>query len=69
VKPDSSVQKRPIVTGLSLRGMTVIESGVALGETVVTDGQLRLAEGSKVTISPQPSAQQTSAKEETTKTP
>jgi multidrug efflux system membrane fusion protein len=69
VKPDSSVQKRPIVTGLSLRGMTVIESGVAPGETVVTDGQLRLAEGSKVTISPQPAAQQTSAKEETTKTP
>jgi len=50
VQSDSSVQKRPIVAGFTRSGMTVIESGVQPGETVVTDGQLRLAEGSKVTV-------------------
>ncbi len=49
VKADSTVQKRPVVIGLSRSGMTVVESGVRAGETVVTDGQLRLREGSPVT--------------------
>ncbi len=60
VKSDSTVQKRPITTGLSSHGFTVIETGVQAGETVVTDGQLRLANGSKVTITAQPASQQTS---------
>jgi len=38
VKPDSTVQKRPIVAGLSRKGKTVIESGLRASETVVTDG-------------------------------
>jgi multidrug efflux system membrane fusion protein len=59
VKPDSTVQKRPIVAGFTRRGMTVIESGVQSGETVVTDGQLRLTEGARVTT--QPVAPQASA--------
>jgi multidrug efflux system membrane fusion protein len=50
VKADTSVQKRPVVAGLTRAGMTVIESGVQPGETVVTDGQLRLADGLKVTV-------------------
>jgi multidrug efflux system membrane fusion protein len=50
VGKDSTVQKRPVVAGLSRAGETVIENGVQAGETVVTDGQLRLAEGSKVTV-------------------
>ena len=33
-----------------LEGQTVIESGVAAGERVVTEGQLRLAPGTKVDI-------------------
>jgi multidrug efflux system membrane fusion protein len=49
VKVDSTVQKRPVVVGLSRGGMTVVESGVQGGETVVTDGQLRLKDGSPVT--------------------
>src|SRR5262249_294721 len=52
VKSDSTVQKRAIVAGLPRRGMTVIESGVQSGETVVTDGQLRLTEGAPVTAQP-----------------
>jgi multidrug efflux system membrane fusion protein len=50
VKSDSTVEKRPVVAGISRGGMTVIDNGVQAGETVVTDGQLRLAEGSKVTV-------------------
>jgi multidrug efflux system membrane fusion protein len=69
VKPDSTVQKRSIVAGLASRGMVVIESGIQAGETVVTDGQLRLAEGSKITMGSQSAVQQTSANEQTRKTP
>lgn len=53
VKADSTVEKRPVVIGLSRRGMTVVESGVKGGETVVTDGQLRLKDGSPVTAQTQ----------------
>ena len=48
VKPDSTVQKRLVVAGLSRNGLTVIEKGLEPGETVVTDGQLRLRDGSPV---------------------
>ncbi len=48
VKPDQSVETRAVKTGISYRGLTVISSGVSAGETVVTDGQLRLAPGVKV---------------------
>lgn len=56
VKGDT-VQKRPVVIGLSRAGMTVVESGVKAGETVVIDGQLRLREGSPVTTQTQGGAQ------------
>jgi len=67
VRPDSTVQKRSVVAGLSRAGRIVIESGLQAGETVVTDGQLRLTEGAKVTthaVTPQ-----TSAKVDSTTTP
>jgi multidrug efflux system membrane fusion protein len=57
VKGDSTVQKRPVVLGLSRGGTTVVESGVQPGETVVTDGQLRLRDGSPVTTQTQGGAQ------------
>ncbi len=44
------VAPRPIVPGDSSDGETVIESGLKPGETVVTDGQLRLVPGASVTI-------------------
>jgi multidrug efflux system membrane fusion protein len=50
VKPDSSADFRPVIAGETVQGQTVIEKGVAAGETVVTDGQLLLAPGSKVQI-------------------
>jgi len=50
VKPDLTVRMQPVKEGATLEGKTVIEQGLQGGETVVTDGQLRLAPGVKVTV-------------------
>ena len=47
---DMKVQSRPVVAGTSLDGQTIVERGLAQGETVVTDGQLRLAPGMTVKV-------------------
>jgi multidrug efflux system membrane fusion protein len=53
VKPDDTVDLRPVKPGQRQEGdVTVIESGVKPGETVVVTGQLALAPGAK--IAPQP---------------
>ncbi len=44
------VSSRPVVVGASEDGQTVVERGLKSGETVVTDGQLRLMPGAHVTI-------------------
>ncbi len=48
VKPDHHVEMRPVTVGVTAGGKTVIEKGVSPGETVVTDGQLRLFPGAEV---------------------
>jgi multidrug efflux system membrane fusion protein len=48
VKPDATVEKRPVTLGPVRGAETVIQSGVMPGEKVVTDGQLRLVPGAKV---------------------
>jgi len=50
VKADFTVESRPVVAGASLRGETVVENGLKPGEQVVTDGQLRLAPGTRVKL-------------------
>jgi multidrug efflux system membrane fusion protein len=52
VKPDLTVESRAVKVGRRLAKETVIDSGVAAGERVVTDGQLRLLPGSRVEIKP-----------------
>ena len=53
VKPDNTVDLRPVKPGQRQEGdLTVIESGVTAGETVVVTGQLALSPGAKV--APQP---------------
>jgi multidrug efflux system membrane fusion protein len=52
VKPDLTVESRPVVLGLTLNDETVIQKGVNPDEKVVTDGQLRLYPGAKVEIKP-----------------
>jgi multidrug efflux system membrane fusion protein len=52
VKPDSTVESRPVTVGRRLARELVIEQGVAAGERVVTDGQLRLVPGARVEVKP-----------------
>lgn len=52
IKPDGSVEDRPVTTGIALKGATVVDKGVMAGERVVTDGQLRLVPGAKVEVRP-----------------
>lgn len=49
VKPDQTVESRPVTVKRSLNNETVVE-GVQVGEVVVTDGQLRLVPGARVQI-------------------
>jgi membrane fusion protein, multidrug efflux system len=55
VKPDMTVQPRPVDLGRRLATETIITKGVAAGERVVTDGQLRLVPGARVEIKPKAS--------------
>ena len=50
VKADKTVESRPVKVARAVAGGVVIASGLAAGETVVTDGQLRLVPGSKVEV-------------------
>jgi membrane fusion protein, multidrug efflux system len=48
VKADETVEMRPVTTGRSTDGFTAVVSGMAAGETVVLDGQSRIAPGARV---------------------
>lgn len=50
VKPDQTVEIRVVTTGPRLQGAVAIDTGLNAGETVVTEGQLRLAPGYKVKV-------------------
>ena len=50
VKPDAGVEMRPVTVAQSFGDQSIIGSGIAAGETVVTDGQIRLTPKSKVDI-------------------
>jgi membrane fusion protein, multidrug efflux system len=52
VKPDQTVEARPVVPGAAAGRDVVIASGLAAGERVVIDGQLRLAPGTRVEVKP-----------------
>ena len=52
VKPDMTVDLRPVSVLRSRGDETIIQSGVKPDETIVTDGQLRLTPGSRVSIKP-----------------
>jgi multidrug efflux system membrane fusion protein len=48
VKEDRSVEARPVIAGVRVDQDLVIEKGLEVGETIVVEGQLRLAPGIKV---------------------
>jgi len=50
VKPDMTVEARPVVPGRTIERDVVIEKGLSEGESVVTTGQLRLVPGSRIQI-------------------
>lgn len=50
VKQDGTVESRPVTVSRADQREAVIEKGLSPGETVVTDGQLRLQQGTKVQI-------------------
>lgn len=54
IKPDQTAESRPVKVARSLGSESVIAKGVEPGETVVTDGQLRLIPGIKVQIKSTP---------------
>jgi hypothetical protein len=50
VVKDNAASVRPIKVERTIDGVAVVESGVEEGDVVVTDGQLLLSNGTKVTI-------------------
>jgi multidrug efflux system membrane fusion protein len=48
IKPDETVEMRPVKVGPIEQGQAVIDEGLAAGERVVVDGQYKLQPGSKV---------------------
>src|SRR4030095_6099928 len=48
VVKDSKVELRPVTPGRTVGGKTVIEKGLVAGDTVVTDGHLRLFPGAQI---------------------
>ncbi len=58
VKPDQTVESRPVTPGDLWQGLTVIDKGdLRAGDKVVTDGQLRLVDGTKIVIKNAPQSQ------------
>jgi len=50
IKEDNTAEARPVRVSRTVDGSSVIASGLAAGERVVIDGQLRLSNGSRVEI-------------------
>jgi membrane fusion protein, multidrug efflux system len=50
VKPDMTADPRPVKVARNFQGESIIVKGIEPGETVVTDGQLRLLPGIKVQL-------------------
>jgi membrane fusion protein, multidrug efflux system len=50
VKPDGHAEQRSVTVARSVNGDSMISKGLADGETIVTDGQSRLVDGSKIRV-------------------
>jgi len=56
VGPKQVVEKRPITVGLLSKTTAIVEAGLQAGEMVVTDGQYRIQNGTRVDILASPAA-------------
>ena len=52
VGSDRLVQKRPIKVGFTNKAIAIVDTGLATGDRVVTDGQYRIEAGSRVEVLP-----------------
>lgn len=52
VKPDQTVETRLVTVGQTIDNDIVVQTGISPGETVVTDGQLRLFPGAHIRVVP-----------------
>ena len=50
VKPDSTVEMRPIVVALTEGDQAAVRQGLVQGDVVVTDGLDKLQQGMKVAV-------------------
>lgn len=50
LKPDSTVEARPVTIGVQSGSSTVVNSGISVGEQVVTSNQFRLQPSSRVLV-------------------
>jgi membrane fusion protein, multidrug efflux system len=50
VKQDGTAELRPVKASFNFDGSTVVASGLKPGETVITDGQMRVVPGGKVQV-------------------
>ncbi len=60
VKPDSTVERRPVKIGYQDERVSVLTEGVAPGDRVILSGQLRVQPGMKVDARTQPAEKQAS---------
>lgn len=56
VKPDNTVEQRSVPQGVRYQDLVVVPEGVQAGETVVVEGQITLANGTKVNPKEYPAA-------------
>lgn len=52
IKSDNTAELRGVTPGRTVGAETIVDTGLQPGETVVTDGQLRIVSGSKVAVKP-----------------
>jgi membrane fusion protein, multidrug efflux system len=65
IRPDSTAELRLIQVNRTLNDRTVISDGLAAGDRVVVDGQMRLGNGTRVTVQAPPKPQPTPVAERT----
>jgi len=53
IKPDNTAETRAVTVDRTVEGRAVIGKGLKAGDKVVTDGQLRLTDGTHVRIVPE----------------
>jgi membrane fusion protein, multidrug efflux system len=58
VKPDNTVERRDITVSVTQDGFAVITKGLQIGDKIVSDGQYRLVNGSRIKVdAPRPQAE------------